>query len=224
MGRPIANTQRTDKDRAHALVVKGKLDEAILIYRSLVKQCARDASLRLHLAETCRKRGLIDDSVRAYRESAELYAADGHTARARAALLCALQLAPGEPQLVNALRALRPAEVVRHLALVPPVPPSPPVSTSARPRAASAEPERWRVKPPPPVPDVEEISDSDVVEVGDEAEECVTEPFLPIFQWLEATPDQAPPPPVPRYPIQEIPKITVPARPRRVAAKAAGRR
>jgi hypothetical protein len=82
----------------------------------------------------------------------------------------ALQLAPGKPVLVESLRRLRTPPPSRKLELV---------------------------KPPPPVV---EVSDSDIIETPfDElAEEvggeCVTDPFCPVFQWLEETPDAGAPP------------------------------
>jgi tetratricopeptide (TPR) repeat protein len=164
--------ERVEKDRAHALVLKGRYDEAIAIYRVLTVFNAEDANVRLQLAETFRKRGLLDSSVATYREAAELLEKQGHVARARGVLTGALRVAPGEPVLVESLRRLRTPPPPRKLELV---------------------------KPPPPVV---EVSDSDLIETPfDELSEeiggeCVTDPFCPIFQWLEETPGpDAPPPP-----------------------------
>jgi tetratricopeptide (TPR) repeat protein len=156
MGRPARRelSDRELKDRAHALTLKGKYDDAAAIYRGLVAANEGDSGLRLHLAEVYRKRGRLDDAVDAYREAARLLHAAGHTPRARAALSCALQIAPGEPVLVGALRELTAAAPARRLALVP-----------------------------PPLVEEEEVLDSGFEELCDEA---VTDPFCPLFDWLEA--------------------------------------
>ena len=162
--------ERVEKDRAHALVLKGRYDEAIAVYRVLVVFNSGDANIRLQLAETFRKRGLIDSSIATYQKAALLLERQGHIAQARGVLTGALQLAPGEPVLVESLRRLRTPPPSRKLELV---------------------------KPPPPVV---EVSDSDIIETPfDElAEEvggeCVTDPFCPVFQWLEETPDAGAPP------------------------------
>jgi len=162
--------ERVEKDRAHALVLKGRYDEAIAVYRVLVVFNSGDANIRLQLAETFRKRGLIDSSIATYQEAALLLERQGHIAQARGVLTGALQLAPGKPVLVESLRRLRTPPPSRKLELV---------------------------KPPPPVV---EVSDSDIIETPfDElAEEvggeCVTDPFCPVFQWLEETPDAGAPP------------------------------
>ena len=159
--RPVID-ERVEKDRAHALVLKGRYDEAIAVYRVLVVFNSGDANIRLQLAETFRKRGLIDSSIATYQEAALLLERQGHIAQARGVLTGALQLAPGEPVLVESLRRLRTPPPSRKLELV---------------------------KPPPPVV---EVSDSDLVDESEEGE-CVTDPFCPVFQWLEETPDAGAP-------------------------------
>ncbi|MFT3711455.1 MAG: tetratricopeptide repeat protein [Archangium sp.] len=132
MGRAATKLdERREKDRAHALVLKGKFDDAIGIYRALLKQKADDAALWLQLADVFRKRGKLDDAVNAFRSAAQHLEAQGHVARAKAALTTALQWAPGEPLVLNALKALQvkqpvvtppiPERVKRHLAVVPPL-------------------------------------------------------------------------------------------------------
>lgn len=133
MGRAATKLdERREKDRAHALVLKGKFDDAIGIYRALLKQRADDAALWLQLADVCRKRGKLDDAVNAFRSAAQHLEAQGHVARAKAALTTALQWAPGEPLVLNALKALQatnqpvvtppiPERMKRHLAVVPPL-------------------------------------------------------------------------------------------------------
>ncbi|MBL8910838.1 MAG: tetratricopeptide repeat protein [Archangium sp.] len=153
MGRPAPKlNDRAEKDRAHALALKGKYDDAIRIYRGLLKLKSNDAAVWQSLADVCRKRGLLDEAVKAYRTAAEHLEAQGHVPRARAALVVALQLAPGEPSLVNQLNALRavapiPDRMKRHLALVP---------TPAA----------------PPVEQIEEMGDDDIIDSG--------EPLLPV--------------------------------------------
>ena len=122
MGRPARQepSERELKDQAHALSLKGKYDEAAALYRALLRLNARDSGLHLNIAEVYRKRGRLDEAVESYQEAASLLASAGHVARARAALSCALQIAPGEPVLVEALRRLEPAPAPRRLALVPP--------------------------------------------------------------------------------------------------------
>lgn len=181
--------ERVEKDRAHAFMIKGRYDEAIAVYRVLVVFNTDDAGIRLQLAEAFRRRGLLDSSVATYREAAALLEKQGHVARARGVLTGALQLAPGEPVLVESLRRLRTPPPPRKLELV---------------------------KPPPPVV---EVSDSDIIETPfDELSEeiggeCVTDPFCPIFQWLEETPDAGAPPLPPGM-------STVVARPQRARKKA----
>jgi hypothetical protein len=153
MGRATAPhlNERAEKDRAHALAMKGKFDDAIAIYRALLKQRERDAGLWLAIADVYRKRGKLDEAVNAFRTAATHLEAQGHVARAKAALTTALQWAPGEPLVLNALKALQgqqpvvtppiPERVKRHLAVVPPL--------------------------------VEEISDADIIDSG--------EPLLPVI-------------------------------------------
>ena len=132
-------SERELKDQAHALSLKGKYDDAAAVYRALLRLSARDSGLHLNIAEVYRKRGRLDEAVESYQEAARLLASAGHVARARAALACALQLAPGEPVLVGALARLDPAPVPRRLALVP-----------------------------PPVPDEEEVLETGFDDVSDE--------------------------------------------------------
>lgn len=161
--RPVLD-ERVEKDRAHAYLLKGRFDEAIAIYRLLVVFNADDANIRLQLAEAFRRRGLLDSSVATYREAAQLLERQGHVGRARGVLTGALHLAPKNTSLVDELRRLKTPPPPRRLELV---------------------------KPPPPVV---EISDSDIIEcpfdeIAEEiGGECVTDPFCPIFQWLEETP------------------------------------
>lgn len=142
--------ERVEKDRAHALALKGKFDEAIRIYRALLAQ-RDDAALYQSLGDVCRKRGLLDDAVKAYFSAAKQLEAQGHLPRARAALAVALQLAPGEPKLVGAMNALRAAPAPRPV-VTPPLP---------------DRVKRHLALVPPPVARVEEVGDDDILDSGE---------------------------------------------------------
>ncbi|MFO0595941.1 MAG: tetratricopeptide repeat protein [Myxococcaceae bacterium] len=235
LARPL--NDRDEKDRAHALMLKGRVEQAIAIYRGLVTRNARDASMWLLLGDAQRKVGQLDHAVRAYHTAARQFADQGHVARARAAIAVALRIAPGEPTLLEELRGLRPQPVSRHLALVPPpvatpapavkpvvkaTPPAYPLDAKKAVKALPARPAPRPptiAKPPPPVPPLVEEDIDQVLEVGfldllgdlEGDDEMKTEVFCPLFDWLEETPDSGPH----VFPGAQMSKHTVLARPQR---------
>jgi len=207
MGRSASAPKHTDrelKDRAHALVLKGKFAQAVEVYRGLVVANARDPNIRMRHAELCRKVGQIDEAVASYLAAAQLLEREGHVARARAVLTTALQLAPGEPSLLAPLRRITDAQRQSPsklkqpaLSLVPPPVPSTPGRPSLPPAKklpphASTTPARPRLRL------AYSLAEEDISETP-------TDPYCPLFDWIDEAPKTpAPKPPrpprVPAYP------------------------
>jgi tetratricopeptide (TPR) repeat protein len=99
-------TIRALKDEAQRLFVKGKFLKATDAYWKLIERDATDPQLRLRHAESSRRAALPGRAVASYRVAAQLLAQLGHVAKAQAALKMALELAPRDPSLEEALRAL----------------------------------------------------------------------------------------------------------------------
>lgn len=90
-----ATSPRQVKDKAHALALKGRFDAAAKLIHQHLQRDGSDASLWLQHAELSRRLRRVDAAVTSYREAAQHLFNAGHLARARAALVCAQQLAPG---------------------------------------------------------------------------------------------------------------------------------
>lgn len=73
------------------------------MYEELIRRAPQDPQLRIRYGELARRLGRTAESVRAYLAAAELLAADGHTARAHAALKLASSADPGHPAVAQAL-------------------------------------------------------------------------------------------------------------------------
>ena len=138
------------KDRAHALVRSGRFAAALDAYAALIAHDADDPALRLHQAELLAKLDRFPQSIAAYRTAARLLHAQGHTARARAALKNACAISPTDRELLAELRRLE-------------TPSSP----------AYPAPRLRLVKPPPPVPDEEILDSGDPLDERDEVLESI---------------------------------------------------
>ncbi len=97
---------RALKDEALRLFVKGKYRKAMEAYWKLIQLEPSDPQLRLRHAEASRRAALLGRAVASYRVAAQLLAQEGHLARAQAALKMSIELAPDDPSLAQALRAL----------------------------------------------------------------------------------------------------------------------
>lgn len=94
---------RALRDQAHRLVAHGRPRKALAVYEELIRRAPQDAQLRIRYGELARRLGRTAESIRAYLAAAELLAADGHTARAHAALKLASSADPGHPAVAQAL-------------------------------------------------------------------------------------------------------------------------
>ncbi len=215
--------QRELKDRAHRLTLKGKLNDALEVYQQLISAAPKDATLRLHHADLCLKLERPQAAVASYLAAAQLFSQAGHVARAKAAVGCGLRISPKDEGLMKALRALNP--------LPPAVPKTPtPKLTVAWTQPVEAEAVRERVEVTEKTPEPRRAATSHlrlvpVAESIFDDEDCVTEPYIPLFDWLEAEEQDeplAPRPPFPPGPDQHLPmKVTVSQRP---GSAARGRR
>jgi hypothetical protein len=115
--KPLSLPEPRDlKDRAHALILKGKLEAAADIYLLLIARNNKDADLRFHHAVVCEKLQRKDRAVASYLVAAHLHVGTGHVAKARAALSAGLRVSPRDPGLTKAMRQLCPPP---RLTLVP---------------------------------------------------------------------------------------------------------
>lgn len=89
------------KDRARALVVKGRLEKAEVLYRQVVTLVPGDAPAWIRHAETLKRLGRVPESVWSYRTAANILRALGHEARALACLKIALDLKPDDIDLIT---------------------------------------------------------------------------------------------------------------------------
>ena len=135
-----ARAERAVQERAQALVVGGKLADAVKLLDGYLAQSDGDWGLWLYFAGLCARSGKRDEAVAAYRASARQLEGDGFFARARAALVCAVKLTPRDANLVREL------ERVGRLALLP--------REKLKPRVAVPGPsaELTMLLPPPPPP------------------------------------------------------------------------
>lgn len=97
---------RARKDQASQLFARGKFEKAAEAYAKLIELEPGDPQLRVRHAEACRRLGRVQHAISSYRSAAELLANRGYTARAQAALKMALELAPQNAALQEALRSL----------------------------------------------------------------------------------------------------------------------
>jgi tetratricopeptide (TPR) repeat protein len=115
-------SDRARKDLAHALVQKGRLKEALAHYGELSAANPSDSNLLLQCAQLAKRLDQPTRAVTAWWSAAKLLHAAGHDGRARAALACALELAPNDLNLQRAQEAWRDgAPPIRKLSLVQPV-------------------------------------------------------------------------------------------------------
>jgi tetratricopeptide (TPR) repeat protein len=111
------------KTRARAAVVKGRLEQAEVLYRQVLTRVPRDAPAWLRHAETLRRLDRVNDAVWSYRTASTILLALGHEARAVAGLKLALELKPDDVDLVTEIIRV---ELHRHRRSGPPATPSRP--------------------------------------------------------------------------------------------------
>lgn len=176
--------QRELKDKAHTLMSKGKLAPALAIYETLVHDYPKDAAMRLHHAELCQKLSRPQAAVTSYLSAARLFSEAGYVARAKAAIGCGLRIAPHDLGLIKELKLLNsdPGSQVKtdppkkvELALVPWTQPIDEEQVRAR--------DVTEKKPEPS----HKTSNLRLVPVADNLfdDECVTEPYFPLPDWLD---------------------------------------
>jgi tetratricopeptide (TPR) repeat protein len=164
MPRAASLSARDVKDRAHALALKGRLEAAVKLIRQHLERQQGDAVLWLRHAELLRKLKRTDSAVTSYRRAAKLLEEEGHLPRARAALVCAQEIAPNHPQLLRDLARLSDEQDGG----------SPVWPASAEPLVEGvALPLRG---PPPARPGLRAVP-------LDEAD-SPTDPYCPLFDWL----------------------------------------
>jgi predicted Zn-dependent protease len=101
------STPRAKKDHAHALVQKGKLKDALTLFSELAQETPSDVALWLQCAQLAKRLNQPTRAVTAWWTAAKLLNDAGHQARARAAVICALELAPNDLNLRRALETWR---------------------------------------------------------------------------------------------------------------------
>jgi hypothetical protein len=89
------------KARAREAVVKGRLEQAEVLYRQVLTRRPRDAAAWLRHAEVLRRLARAGDAVWSYRTAATILLALGHEAQAIAGLKLALELQPDDVDLVT---------------------------------------------------------------------------------------------------------------------------
>lgn len=97
---------RALRDRAHHLVAHNRPRKALAVYEELIRRAPSDPQLRIRYGELARRLGRTKESVQAYLAAAELLAADGHAARAQAAVKLAATADPNHPAVAQALGRL----------------------------------------------------------------------------------------------------------------------
>lgn len=103
----MAATLRKLKDEAQRQYLRGRFDRAVALYFEAIRISPADAQLRLRHAEACRRAGLTSRALDGYRSAARLFLHSGHRARALSTLTMALELAPRDAALRQAVAALR---------------------------------------------------------------------------------------------------------------------
>ena len=94
------------KEEANRLISKGKFDKAIEKLNQAIRLDPSDASLRLRLAECCRRLGQNNTALQSLLAASDVLKRQGHFGRAAAALKLALELAPGNASLLQSIRQL----------------------------------------------------------------------------------------------------------------------
>ena len=89
------------KDRARALVVKGRLEKAEVLYRQVVTLVPGDAPAWIRHAETLKRLSRVSEAVWSYRTASSILRALGHEGRALACLKLALELKPDDIDLIT---------------------------------------------------------------------------------------------------------------------------
>ncbi len=89
------------KDRARALVVKGRLEKAEVLYRQVVTLVPGDAPAWIRHAETLKRLNRIAEAVWSYRTAANILRSLGHEGRALASLKIALEFKPDDIDLIT---------------------------------------------------------------------------------------------------------------------------
>ena len=89
------------KDRARALVVKGRLEKAEVLYRQVVTLVPGDAPAWIRHAETLKRLSRISEAVWSYRTASSILRSLGHEGRALACLKIALELKPDDIDLIT---------------------------------------------------------------------------------------------------------------------------
>jgi tetratricopeptide (TPR) repeat protein len=212
--RQQSESERSLKDRAHALLRHGKVEGAMRVYRELLDHNRTDASVWLRYAELCQKANRPKEAISAYHTAAKRFEAIGHTARARATLACALQLAPRDTDLLKAHREMSEGTQPARPVLVkppPPVaepPPEPPRrgepvllptvpsrgrsgSTLLLPTVPSRGRSHLKLAPVPREDDEVQILETGFFEIIDEGDVDplqVTQPYIPLFDWIPLAP------------------------------------
>ena len=98
---------RALKDEANRLLAKGKFDRAAALLWEGIRLHGDDAQLRLRHGDACRRAGRSGLAVASYRVAAELLAQSGHLVRAMGAMRLALDIAPRDPALEEAMQRLQ---------------------------------------------------------------------------------------------------------------------
>jgi len=181
--------QRELKDKAHTLMVKGKLAPALTIYETLVHDYPKDASMRLHHAELCQKLSRPQAAVTSYLSAARLFSEAGYAARAKAALGCGLRIAPHDAGLIKELKLLN-SDPGSQLKTDPPKKvESPKLALVPWTQPIEEEQVRAREVAEPPLSPSHKTSNLRLVPVADNLfdDECVTEPYFPLPDWLDDT-------------------------------------
>lgn len=108
-----SRNERAVQERAQALVASGGIVAAVKLLDGFLAQFDGDWGLWLYFAGLCARSGRKDQAVAAYCASSRQLEGEGFFARARAALVCAVKLAPRDGALAQEL------ERVGRLALLP---------------------------------------------------------------------------------------------------------
>lgn len=89
------------REQAAKLSADGRYERAEVLYRQLLTHAPRDHALWLKHAEVLKRLAHVDDAITSYRMSAQLLLDLGHGQRAVACLKIALELRPGDVDLVS---------------------------------------------------------------------------------------------------------------------------
>jgi hypothetical protein len=95
--------ERPLREEAGDLWARGKFAQAEVVYRQMLLQQPRDPQLWVRHAETLKRLNRVDESIDSYRRAAVMLAELGHMPRAVAALRVALEMRPGDLDLISEL-------------------------------------------------------------------------------------------------------------------------